>query len=167
LIDAKGPVPGEDYDQISVTGGVNITNSLLSFTPTASLPIGTKLVIIENDGTDPIAGMFEGLADGTLFDANHELYRAWYQEGTGNDFAIVRTTGGARLKAIGLDTEGGFVLSGFGTNNATYTIFATPNIPTNVWEELGNVIADPDGKFEFTDPDAHLFNMRFYRSLGP
>jgi hypothetical protein len=166
-VDASGNTPATEYDQLVVTGGVSITNSTLSFVPTASLAIGTELLVIQNDGSDSIDGTFDSFNDGKLFDVNQELFRTWYAEGSGNDFVIERSAEGVQLTGIQINPEGGFVLSGLGTNSVSYTLFAAPEVPYNDWEEIGTVTTDESGMFEFTDPDAHLFDMRFYQTLGP
>ena len=82
-----------DHGQIKVNGTVTLNNPLFSplFSPTDPPPIGTNLVIINNDGTDPINGTFNSLPEGgTLLLRGNQAYRVSYVGGDGNDFAITR-----------------------------------------------------------------------------
>jgi hypothetical protein len=50
--------------------------------------VGDELVIIANDGSDPVIGTFNGLAEGaTLTLANHAL-KISYMGGDGNDVVL-------------------------------------------------------------------------------
>src|SRR5207248_2578113 len=62
---------GLGYDQLNVTGAVNLGNANLSLNAFGLAPTnGTIFTIINNDGTDPIAGTFAGLPEGTAFTAD-------------------------------------------------------------------------------------------------
>ncbi len=166
-LDASGTIPETGHDQLAVNGTVNLGNAVLQFNPVAAIPIGSKLIVITNDGTDAIVGTFSGKPEDALFDVNLQLFRTRYAQGSGNDLAIVRDDGGVRLTGIKINLAGQFELRGLGTNGVTYAIYASPSVPTNNWTFLGNSTADVSGNFLFTDPEAFQFPRRFYYSIGP
>lgn len=106
-----GTTACDGYDQIKVTGTVQISGTLEvsrynNFVPTA----GQKYVIIDNDGTDQVDGTFEGLAEGATFDADGVTFSISYVGGDGNDVELTVT-------AVSPDT--GFALL---TNNPYVTM---------------------------------------------
>ncbi|MFM8478283.1 MAG: beta strand repeat-containing protein, partial [Planctomycetaceae bacterium] len=93
-IDIAGTTAGSGYDQLNVTGTVDVTGGVLSlnygsFTANA----GSEYLILQNDGTDAIVGRFQGLADGDLvtdnFAGSGRNARISYYAGTGNDIALI------------------------------------------------------------------------------
>ncbi|HYR76789.1 MAG TPA: autotransporter-associated beta strand repeat-containing protein, partial [Pyrinomonadaceae bacterium] len=91
VVQLNGTTAGSGYDQLNVTGTVNLTGATLSaslgFTPAG----GTQLTIINNDGTDAVVGTFSGLAEGATVTLNGVNFTISYVGGTGND--VVLTTG--------------------------------------------------------------------------
>jgi len=88
-LDLGNPTPGTGHDQINTTGSVTLTNptllvSLPSLIPTAS----QTFVIINNDGTDAIAGTFAGLPEGATFTVGSSQFRISYVGGSGNDVVL-------------------------------------------------------------------------------
>jgi autotransporter-associated beta strand protein len=105
-IDIKGTIPGTEFDQVQVTGAVEIDNvtglfgaglniELVGFTPAP----GDKFVIISNDGTDPIAnsfgpsGAFFARPEGSTFTVpnpggGNTTFFITYKGGDGNDVAL-------------------------------------------------------------------------------
>ncbi len=79
-----------DYDQIVVSGTVNIPNGTLApelingFTPTA----GQVFKIIDNQGVSPVFGAFKGLAEGATFSAGGYDFKISYVGGDGNDVTL-------------------------------------------------------------------------------
>ncbi|MBI1315113.1 hypothetical protein GC176_27800, partial [bacterium] len=94
-IDGTGA--GTTYDQLDVTGSVDLGNATLNvdwgFTPSA----GDEFILIDNDGSaDAVTGTFNGLADGAIVTMNAGttgtsglVGRISYFAGDGNDVAIV------------------------------------------------------------------------------
>jgi hypothetical protein len=78
------------YDQLKVTGTVNVTGGTLQgslyngFKPKA----GDKYVIISNDGSDAVTGTFAGLAEGGTFKINGYVVSISYKGGDGNDVVL-------------------------------------------------------------------------------
>jgi len=58
-IDLNGATLGTGYDQVAVTGLVDVTGSFLQLTLGMSFtPSGQTFVILSNDGSDPVTGVF-------------------------------------------------------------------------------------------------------------
>jgi hypothetical protein len=94
-----GITAGADgYDQLNVTGAVNLNNARLEVISLSSLGFGTfraavgdTFVIINNDGTDAVNGTFLNAPEGATFGAAlNTAYRITYRGGDGNDVAITR-----------------------------------------------------------------------------
>ncbi|HQU33131.1 MAG TPA: hypothetical protein PLB88_02350 [Thermoanaerobaculaceae bacterium] len=89
-IQINGPTAGTNYDQLAVTGTVDITGATLAatigggYTPAA----GTQFMIIANDGTDPVIGSFAGLAEGAVVSISGLDFSISYVGGTGNDVVL-------------------------------------------------------------------------------
>jgi hypothetical protein len=82
--------PGTDFDQIVVNGTVNLGGATLVTSGTVSgLIAGDEVVLIANDGTDPVVGTFDGLANGAVVRINGETFRIFYNGGDGNDVVLV------------------------------------------------------------------------------
>ena len=79
-----------DYDQLKVTGTVDLTGSTLTttlyngFKPSA----GQTYTIISNDGTDAVTGTFNGLAEGATFSVGGYVFKVTYKGGDGNDVVL-------------------------------------------------------------------------------
>jgi len=94
-LNTSGAVAGTAYDQLAVNGSVNLSGRPvlsvnLNFAPIARDTIYT---IINNDGSDPVVGTFNGQAEGSLVTAldtagNSVSYRISYVGGTGNDVTL-------------------------------------------------------------------------------
>ncbi len=82
------------YDQINVTGTVTINNAQLQILPSEATPPSMKrpLVILRNDGTDPISGTFLNLPEGALITSTSGTtrFRISYLGGDGNDIILTR-----------------------------------------------------------------------------
>lgn len=84
------------YDQINVTGTVNLGNGTLSVLPLDNFvpSQGQSFVIINNDGSDAVEGTFAGLAEGATVEVNSQ---AWftisYVGGDGNDVVLTTIPG--------------------------------------------------------------------------
>lgn len=165
-VDATGNTPGTGYDQLVVTGLVDLGNATLEVGAIGPVDIGTQLAIIENDGAEVAGSVFTNFDEGELFQVGTQLFRLRYRSGTGNDVALVRDDGGVRLTAIRMQPDGSFLFRGLGTNFGNYTISATEDYGKS-WTELGTTKADSGGIFQFTDPDAQFYPLRYYRSFGP
>ena len=97
-----GPVAGTDYDQVDVTGTVDITGSTLNvgsinsgsaFTPNYA----EVFTIINNDSTDTVTGAFSGLAAGDVATTIDGVDMKIYYDGESdfNDVVLVSASGTA------------------------------------------------------------------------
>jgi autotransporter-associated beta strand protein len=100
----NGNTAGTGYDQVSVTGTVNVTGSTLALSGTRTAHDGTLLTIITNDAADAITGTFSGLAEGGTTIFSGVTYTATYQGGTGND-AVLTADPAATTGAVVADNN--------------------------------------------------------------
>jgi hypothetical protein len=106
-------------DKFVVNGTVQLGGTLDFFLdPSFSFPPGTRLTLIDNDGTDAVQGTFAGLPEGTVFGSTLRPVRITYHGGDGNDVQLIAigvTTSAVGAGAGGLpvvnvyDTAGGLV----------------------------------------------------------
>ncbi|HEY0545157.1 MAG TPA: FG-GAP-like repeat-containing protein [Pyrinomonadaceae bacterium] len=103
----NGNTAGSGYDQLNVTGTVDLTGGVLlpaifpGFTPS----VGDVYTIINNDGTDAVIGTFTGLPEGANLTTPAGInFRISYIGGTGNDVVITVTM--ARRAAFDFDGDG-------------------------------------------------------------
>ncbi|HBE71459.1 MAG TPA: hypothetical protein DDW52_25210, partial [Planctomycetaceae bacterium] len=102
-IDVNGPTPGAisgGYDQIKVRDGfVLAKGTKLETSTSVGYPASEnqQFVIVDNDGTDPIAGIFEGLPEGTIVEnflgtpLNARISYLGLDGETGNDVVLTTT----------------------------------------------------------------------------
>jgi hypothetical protein len=87
LIDVAGPT---DYEQIRVSGAITLGGTLdvsLGYTPA----LGDTFRVLDNTGTNPIMGNFQGWLEGALVAINGTNFLITYRGGTGNDVTLTRT----------------------------------------------------------------------------
>jgi len=167
-VELNGAIPGVGYDQLNVFGTVNLISCrfrvLLGFPATA----GTKFVIIANDGSDAVQGMFQNLPDGAVFTASGALFQISYTGGDGNDVVLTRLDSPQRLTSI-TSTPGSMMqIQGAGLSNVIYSIQAAANLGASIqWSNVGTATGDLSGTFWFTDTNAPFFPQRFYRAVYP
>ncbi len=93
-VEIGGVIPGSGYDQLAVTGSVNLGGASLEiqringFAPSS----GDVFTLIENDGADGISGTFDGLPESSVFSAAGTEWLITYQGGSGNDVVITCQT---------------------------------------------------------------------------
>lgn len=95
IFDAElgGTTACSGYDQLVVTGAVDVTGATLNtsrynnFEPA----LNDVFTIISNDGGDAITGTFSGLAEGGTFTLNGYTFRISYIGGDGNDVTLTVT----------------------------------------------------------------------------
>lgn len=117
-----GTSPGANgHDQLNVTGSVALNNAVLVPIPWANFrpAIGDTLVILKNDGTDPISGTFLNMPEGAVFAGPlNTAFRITYHGGDGNDAAITRVA----HAPFDFDGDGKTDISTFDTASANWDI---------------------------------------------
>ncbi|MBV8960479.1 MAG: VCBS repeat-containing protein [Actinobacteria bacterium] len=87
-VELAGAGPGQ-ADRVQVAGTVTITDGTeLVVFPDFTPPIGQKFTIIDNDGTDPVQGTFDGLSENSIFQAGSSFFALTYRGGDGNDVVL-------------------------------------------------------------------------------
>ena len=87
-MELNGPAAGAGYDQIDVTGTVNVSGATLQVTRGYNPTPGTSFVIINNDDVDPVVGTFDGLPEGSVITVNGVPLVLSYEGGDGNDVTL-------------------------------------------------------------------------------
>src|SRR5438552_1367772 len=88
VVQLNGTTAGTGYDQLNVTGSVNLGGATLSGTLGFSPPNGTSFTIINNDGGDAVIGTFAGLPEGSTVVLSGQSLQISYVGGTGNDVVL-------------------------------------------------------------------------------
>src|SRR4029077_19078373 len=92
-LDLNNTTVGSGYDQLSVTGTVNITGSNLFLKPGPGLSLSDKFYIVANDSTDSIIGTF---SQGTTITAGNYTFLINYADNfdggsVANDISLTLT----------------------------------------------------------------------------
>src|SRR6266851_3435150 len=88
VVQLNGTTAGTGYDQLNVTGTVNLSGATLSGTMGFTPPTGSTFAIITNDGSDAIVGTFAGLPEGSSVVFSGQAFKISYVGGTGNDVVL-------------------------------------------------------------------------------
>src|SRR5262249_43374180 len=89
-----GPEPGVGgYDQVMVTGTVQLTGAVLDLELTSTnVSVPGIVEIIDNEGTAPVIGTFAGLPEGAIFSSAGgfvgKYFAISYHGGDGNDVVL-------------------------------------------------------------------------------
>ncbi|HND55115.1 MAG TPA: hypothetical protein PLV92_22025, partial [Pirellulaceae bacterium] len=78
---------GADYDQVQVVGAVDLGGATLSIGGGITSVLN-DIVLVNNDGTDPVVGTFAGLPEGSPLTINGVNVYISYVGGTGNDVVL-------------------------------------------------------------------------------
>src|ERR1700752_1990407 len=88
-VDLGGTTLGTGYDQLNVTGSVNLgTSTNLELVPSFVPSAGSTFIIINNDGTDPVVGAFLNHPEASVFGVNGGTFFITYKGGDGNDVVV-------------------------------------------------------------------------------
>ncbi|MFM8931237.1 MAG: beta strand repeat-containing protein, partial [Gemmataceae bacterium] len=89
-VQMEGLTRGTGYSSTTVTGPVAITGAVLDLVTATSLDpqITSKFLIIENDGTDVVAGNFFNLPEGATTTRGGVTFQISYVGGDGNDVVL-------------------------------------------------------------------------------
>jgi hypothetical protein len=89
-VELNGTAPGSGYDQLNVSGSVNLSGMSLNASLGYASSANDQFTIINNDGTDPVTGTFSGLPQGKKFYIGQQLFQISYTGGSGNDVVLSR-----------------------------------------------------------------------------
>ncbi|MDW8267412.1 MAG: autotransporter-associated beta strand repeat-containing protein, partial [Gemmataceae bacterium] len=87
----SGTTLGTQYDQLRVTGSVDLTGALLIGTLAFTTSFGQTFTLIDNDGTDPVVGTFANVPDPSNFTFGSPTFTftVQYNGGDGNDVVLI------------------------------------------------------------------------------
>jgi fibronectin-binding autotransporter adhesin len=90
-----GDIQGENqFGHVKATGTVNLSgisfSGMLGYNPYA----GASFLLIDNDGTDPVVGSFNGFPEGASVVINGRTFKISYHGGDGNDVVLLLIDGG-------------------------------------------------------------------------
>ena len=134
-MEINGLTPGTLHDQINVTGTVDLGGATLNVITSFSPAPANQFVIVNNDGSDPVTGTFNGLANGATFVAGGTTYVITYNGGDGND--VVLTAGSSTCISV-------IAQGGLSTLRNT-----SIDVPLNVGDTTGRGIISYDFKVRF------------------
>ncbi len=169
-LELNGLSAGLSYDQVKVTGVVNLGNASLHAMVGFQSAISNKFVIIVNDGNDSVVGTFKGLNEGVPFVIGNALFTISYHGGDGNDVELTQISAPipAQIGGITQVAGGQMNLGGSGLPGTTYTVEANVKLSSPGWTNIGTALCDPQtGKWSFVDVNAQNFPARFYRLVAP
>jgi autotransporter-associated beta strand protein len=124
-VELTGPTAGSGYDQLNVTGTNILANAILnpSLAFTSPVALGQKFTIINNDGTDPISGIFTGYPEGATFQQSGYAVSISYVGGTGNDVVLTLTSiPGAAVSSTVTAGDGSHGIDPNGCNNFSLVV---------------------------------------------
>ena len=165
----NGTTAGSGYSQLNVNGSVVLSDAVLiaslGFTPA----LGASFVILNNDGSDPVTGIFKNLPEGATYTNTTVPLKISYVGGSGNDVTLTFLSPPTRFDSISRPTNGQVQLHAIGgISNFVYTLQATTNlVPVVQWSNIATATGDSNGRISFTDTNANRFPKRFYRVLSP
>lgn len=101
-VQVNGYLVGTQYDQVDVTGTVALGGATLVTTGVVASTPGQEIVLIKNDGVDPVTGTFAGLAEGATLTINGTNFIISYAGGAGANDVTLTETGGTTLYSDGV-----------------------------------------------------------------
>jgi len=143
-VDIAGTAPGSGYDQLKVIGSVDTQLGNLQIRVTGVTPTPEQtFVILDNDGTDPIGGTFNGLPEGeiVLSSTGTTSFRISYHGGDGNDVVL---TALAPAAAVGLTNSPSSSVTGQPVTLTATVASTSPAMPSGTvsfLDDHGTVLA--------------------------
>lgn len=106
VVDLAGTIAGTGFDQVDVTGTVNLSGNLV-VNAGFQAPLGSSFIIVRNDGSDAVQGGFAGLNEGDIVTTSDgQAFRISYIGGDGNDVMLTTVPSAlspVRLVAVSAD----------------------------------------------------------------
>ncbi len=166
-IEIGGTTECSEYDQVRVTGSVELSGAVLSLTQLgAFVPSDSDtFIIISNDDSDSITGTFAGFPEGGIVSIGGKSFNISYQGGDGNDielyinsadsqtitflpftepsYEVGSTVTLAATASSGLLVSYTSLTTGVCTVNETILSMISPGTCTIVASQAGNGLFDP------------------------
>jgi autotransporter-associated beta strand protein len=117
-VDLNGTTAGSLYDQVVQAGLIHLNGANLAITVGYTPEPSDRYVLIDNEGSEPIDGTFNGLVNHSIVNVGSEEFRIFYDGGDGNDVVLVRA---ATLAVSTVRYDAGDVDLGNGTQRSTIT----------------------------------------------
>src|SRR5439155_10590337 len=89
VFELNGTNAGADYDQINVTGAVDLAACALSLSLGFAPAVSNSFTLIANDGTDAVTNIFGGFPDGAVFVVNNTRFKLTYAGGPGSNDVVL------------------------------------------------------------------------------
>ena len=91
--EVNGPGAGTQYSQLVVNGTVDLGGATLDAEVNSNFLTANvgELILIVNDGVDPVVGTFQGLPQDSIIQSGGKAFRVSYMAGTGNDVSLLPT----------------------------------------------------------------------------
>jgi autotransporter-associated beta strand protein len=115
-------------DRLTVNGTLTVGGTLQLSTTSAVAP-GAAITLIDNDGTDAVAGTFANLPQGASLTVGGQSFTISYTGGTGNDVVLTRS-GSSSPRVLGVQSNGGAAQRSMVTS-LTVTFDGSVTLPTN------------------------------------
>lgn len=80
---------------------------------------------------------------------------------------VVSTYGNSQIQGLTRQSNGSYFLYATGGTNLTYTVWATTNLASTNWVNIGTTTSGAFGVIQFFDSTAPNFSQRFYRLSYP
>jgi Ca2+-binding RTX toxin-like protein len=153
VVELGGLTPGlgsGHHDQLDVQETVSLAGALtVSLIGGFSSTLGDQFMIIQNHGTDPVIGTFDGMPEGTRFTSHGRQFEISYRGLDGNDNDVVLTDVNAPPTA---DAGGPYTVVRGGTIRLDASGSSDPDQPANTLTYIWDL--DDDGAFGETGNDA-------------
>ena len=132
-VELNGPTLGSGYDQLNVSGTVNLTGMSLSASLGYASSVNDQFTIIANDGSDAVTGTFSGLPQGKKLYLGKELFQISYTGGSGNDVVLTRLTTPPPPTLYIEPTAPASVRLFWATNDPPFSLQTATNLPSTNW----------------------------------
>jgi autotransporter-associated beta strand protein len=161
-----GTQPVLDYNQLFVTGTVNLGGAKLDVALGFNGATNNSFVIIANDGVDAVQGNFFGLPEGQYFYVNSTQFQISYHGGDGNDVVLTQTstTMAPHIDTIVKLPNGHVQLNGTGIPFYLYTIERSEDLLN--WMPIEMVASNDAGDVVYEDWEGATLPKAFYRLLA-
>ncbi|MDO1511701.1 M4 family metallopeptidase [Maribacter confluentis] len=147
-VEVYGNIPGVDYDQVVVSNNVSLVGANLNLIGGYNNAESDEIIIIENNGTGPITGTFQGLEEGSEINFGDFSGILSYIGGDGNDLVLM----GVPSCALAFTDQPQDVTLCQDETTLEFTVVASgTGILSYNWQALGNGltewtdVADQDG----------------------